>query len=103
MSGTKIIEQCKAPDSTGSGVDLPRIVSLLRHGTEEEHRATLKRAKENGVSYVWSGDLRNSYLLENLRFGQDAGLIEVKFVEYYEAQESGYYIKYLEANDQEQP
>lgn len=92
------IEQGKACDSGGSGVDLPRIVSLLRHGTEEEHLATLKRAKENGVSYVWSGNLRNPYLLENLRFGQDAGLIEVEFMEYYEAQESGYRIKYLEPN-----
>lgn len=98
MSETNIIEQGKVPDSTVSGVDLPRIVSLLRHGTEEEHRATLKRAKENDISYVWSGDLRNPYLLENLRFGQDVGLIEVEFVEYYEAQESGYRIKYLEAN-----
>jgi hypothetical protein len=98
MKTLEATEQGKASDSIGSGVDVQRIVSLLRHGTEEEHRATLKRAKENGVSYVWSGDLRNPYLLESLRFGQDAGLIEAEFVEYYEAQESGYRIKYLEAN-----
>jgi len=65
----------------------------LQYGTEEEHRATLARAKANGVDYVWSGDLRNNYLRENLNFGVKHKIIETTHVEM--EQESGYKIKWL--------
>ncbi len=72
------------------GVPL-RPISPLTYGTEEEHRATLARAKDAGVDYVWSGDVRrNPYLLENLRFGEEAGIITTKWVE--SDQESGWKI-----------
>ena len=68
-----------------------RTISPLEHGTEEEHRATLMRAKAAGVSYIWSGDLRrNPYLAENLQFGEEAGILTTKWVEC--SQESGYNI-----------
>lgn len=69
----------------------------LNHGTEQEHRATLQRAKDNGITYVWSGDLRrNQYLAENLAFGEKAGILKTEFTEDYEAQESGFNIKWLD-------
>ena len=72
-------------------VPLHPIVSPLEHGTEVEHRATLERAKKNGLSYVWSGDVRrNAYLRENLRFGVASGIITTKWVE--SDQESGWEI-----------
>lgn len=65
----------------------------LVHGTEEEHRGTLERARKSGITYVWSGDIRrNPYLAENLRFGQEKGIIEVK--ETSSHQESGFNIKW---------
>lgn len=68
----------------------------LKHGTAEEHRATLERAKKNGIDNVWTGDVRrNAYLAENLEWGQEQGLIEVEFEEKYEMQMSFYNIKYL--------
>jgi hypothetical protein len=66
----------------------------LEYGTLEEHLATAHRAKENNVTYVWSGNLRNPYLAENLRFIQQKDLATVEFVEDYEEQESGYNIKW---------
>lgn len=68
----------------------------LIHGSKEEHMTTLQRAKQNNISYVWSGELRNPYLLENLYFGKELGLIDIEFFEDYEGQESGYKIKYLD-------
>jgi len=76
-------------------VDLPRLVSLLEYGTEEEHRATLNRAKEGELSYVWSGDIRrNAYLRENLRFGEEAGILTTKWIE--SDQESGWKISWAD-------
>lgn len=69
-------------------------ITPLEYGTEEEHRATLQRAKENGVSYVWSGDVRrNRYLAENICFGEEAGILTTEYVE--QSQESGWNIKWL--------
>ncbi len=86
-------------NNTSAGRDggsLERVVSPLRHGTEEEHRATLKRAKAAGVSYVWSGDiLRNQYLAENLRFGHESGILSTEWVE--SDQESGWKLKWANA------
>ncbi len=74
----------------------PRLVSPLEHGTEAEHRATLERAKAGGLSYVWSGDVRrNAYLLENLRFGEEMGILTTRFVE--SDQESGWEIDWANA------
>ena len=68
----------------------------LKHGTEEEHRGTLERAKADGIDYISSFDMRNSYLRENLVFGQNENIIELEDVTHYEAQESGWNIKWLE-------
>jgi hypothetical protein len=63
-------------------------------GTEAEHRATLERARKNGVSYIWSGEVRRSpYLAENLDFAIQERILEATPVE--EAQESGWRIKWL--------
>jgi hypothetical protein len=63
----------------------------LRHGTIDEHLGTLKRAKEAGLSYVWSGDIRrNPYLAENLRFGEEFGILTTEWVE--SDQESGWLV-----------
>lgn len=73
-------------------------MSQLKYGTEEEHRATLDRARENGVTYVWSGDIRrNPYLAENLQFGVDNKIITTTFVE--NDQESGWEITWLKKGD----
>jgi hypothetical protein len=59
------------PELTTSGGHME-----LKHGTREEHLATLKRAKNGGLSYVWSGDIRRSpYLRENLQFAVEEGII----------------------------
>lgn len=69
-------------------------MSTLVHGTKEQHRATLRRAREAGVDYVWSGDIRRSpYLAENLQFGIDNKILTTKWVE--GEQESGWMIKWL--------
>lgn len=63
----------------------------LKHGTREEHLATLKRAKNGGLSYVWSGDIRRSpYLRENLQFAVEEGIITTEWVE--SDQESGWLV-----------
>lgn len=85
---TKTTIKISEPVEIGKGFD-------FKHGTEQEHKNTLKRAKDNGVSYVWSGDLRTPYFRENLHYGIAAGIIEVEAVNYYEAQESGYIITFL--------
>lgn len=85
------IENTAAPS-----VEVPRLVSPLRHGTESEHRATLARAKAAGVKYVWSGDVRrNQYLAENLRFAEESGLLTTEWVE--SDQESGWKLKWANA------
>lgn len=68
-------------------------LTVLEYGTETEHRATLARAKDNEVDYIWSGDLRNNYLRENLRFGIEAGILKAEYIE--SDQESGYEITWL--------
>lgn len=67
----------------------------LKIGTRAEHLGTAKRAKENNVRSVWTGDVaRNAYLRENLVFIEEEGLAEVTLEENYEAQESNYIIKW---------
>lgn len=69
----------------------------LQHGTEEEHRATLERAKAAGLSYIWSGDIRrNAYPRENLRFGGESGILSTKWVE--SDQESGWEISWANSS-----
>jgi hypothetical protein len=70
-----------------------KTLPALEYGTEAEHRATLARAKDNEVDYIWSGDLRNNYLRENLRFGIEVGILKAKYIE--SDQESGYQITWL--------
>jgi len=66
----------------------------LEHGTREEHIATLKRAKSNGVASIWSGDIsRNAYLRENLNFAEDEGIVKLK--PYELEQESGWDVEWL--------
>ena len=80
-------------DNTAGAVAQERLVSPLEHGTEAEHRATLARAKAGGLTYVWSGDVRrNRYLAENLRFGEETGILTTKWVE--SDQESGWKISW---------
>lgn len=65
-----------------------------QEGTKEEHRATLRRAREAGVDYIWSGDIRrNPYLAENLQFGIDNKVLSAEWVE--RDQESGWNIVWL--------
>ena len=61
----------------------------------EEYKKTLNRAKINGLSYIWSGDLRNTYLRECLNWAIINDIIECEFVENFQQQESGYNIKWL--------
>lgn len=71
----------------------PTIGIALEHGTEEEHRATLMRAKERGITYIWSGDVRrNPYLAENLRFGVECNILTAEWIE--TEQESGWCISW---------
>ncbi len=66
----------------------------LIHGTEQEHRDTLKRAKANGVEYIWSGDMRrNRYLAENFDFALENKIFEA--TEAKDSQETGWWIKWL--------
>jgi hypothetical protein len=66
----------------------------LIHGTEQEHRDTLKRAKANGVEYIWSGDMRgNRYLAENFNFALENKIFEA--TEAKDSQETGWWIKWL--------
>ena len=67
----------------------------LIHGNNEQHYQTVLRAKENGVSCIWSGDMRNEYLRENLTYAEHMGWIILKYFEDYESQISGYYVEYL--------
>ena len=67
----------------------------FEHGTEQQHRDTLQRAEDRRVSYIWSGDLRNMYLMENLDYGQAAKLISVEFVDDRVNQETGFKITYI--------
>ena len=69
----------------------------LTHGTEEEHIATLKRAHAAKLSSIWSGDLRNRYLSENLDYAVEKGIIELEPYDSPSAQESGYTITWLRA------
>lgn len=55
---------------------------------ESEFRKTIERAKANGVSYIWSGDMRGKYLRECLAFAEKNGLVKLTFTEM--DQESGY-------------
>ena len=50
----------------------------LEYGTKEEHLATAKRAKDNNVTSIWTGDLaRNAYLRDNLSFIQEENIATV--------------------------
>lgn len=67
----------------------------LEYGTKEEHLATAKRAKDNNVTSIWTGDIaRNAYLRENLSFIQEENIATVTLEENYTAQESNYIIKW---------
>lgn len=67
----------------------------LKHGTEDEHLGTLRRAMEGGVTAIWSGDMRNPYLLENLAYGEREGIIKLTPYTDYDGQESGFRVKWL--------
>jgi len=68
-----------------------------KYGTTEEHLATLKRAKQNNVLSVWSGDVaRNPYLQENLKFGVDSKILKLTTYDSQEDQESGWLIEWLD-------
>ncbi len=62
--------------------------------TDEDFRLTIKRAKENGVEYIWSGDLvQNRYLRECLAFAVENGLATTK--EKIMEQETGVIVDWL--------
>jgi hypothetical protein len=67
----------------------------LTHGPREEHLATLRRAKAANLTSIWSGDLRNPYLRENLNFAQTEGILSLEPYDNREAQESGFIITWL--------
>ena len=67
----------------------------LTKGSHDEHYKTILRAKENGVYTIWSGDLRNEYLRENLFYAECQNWVILKYFEDYESQISGYEITYL--------
>ena len=70
----------------------------LEHGTRDDHLGTLRRAKANKITSVWSGDLRrNAYLRESLNFGIEEGILKVEDYDYAEAQESGFNIIWLKS------
>lgn len=50
---------------------------LLIHGSYKEHYNTAMRTKRNGVTRIWSGDLRNPYLAENIIFIEHEGLADI--------------------------
>ena len=71
----------------------------LVHGTKEEHLETIKKARENNISYVWSGHLRRSpYLLENLKFAMEIGAFNTTFVDSAINQESGFDVTWYPEN-----
>jgi hypothetical protein len=73
---------------------------ILEHGTREDHLGTLERAREAGIDRVWTGDIRrNAYLRENLRFGQEEGIITVEMVEDYEGQQSDFLLTWTNPPD----
>lgn len=70
----------------------------LIYGTREEHIGTLRRAKENGVTSAWTGDIRrNVYLRENLAFAEEEGIIaKLQIEENYEGQYSDFVWEWLD-------
>ena len=69
----------------------------LTQGTREEHIDTLRRAKANGMTSVWSGTIRvRPYLHENLIFAEREGIISIEAYDNREAQESGWTITWLD-------
>jgi len=62
---------------------------------EEEYRGTLRRAKDGGLTSIWSGDLRNEYLRNALQFAVDQGIVELEPYDHKEAQESGFNVTWL--------
>ena len=55
---------------------------------------TIKRAKENNVTYIWSGDLaRNGYLRRCLNHAKEHNLVKLTMVEM--DQETGYDVEWL--------
>jgi hypothetical protein len=71
------IETTAAPS-----VEVPRLVSPAKLGTEDWHRAELERLKARGVCYIWAGAVKHSrYLAETLRFGENAGIFTMRRVE----------------------
>ncbi len=69
-------------------------MSALQHGTEEQHRATLRRARDAGVDYIRSEAIRdNPRFAESLRFGVANKLLETEWVEYELS--NGWKIKWL--------
>lgn len=69
----------------------------LTQGTREDHIDTLRRAKANGLTSIWSGDIaRNRYLHENLVFAEREGIISLEEYDNRQAQESGWTITWLE-------
>ncbi len=59
----------------------------------EEYLQTISRAKENKVGYIWSGDLRNTYLRECLDYAVKNNFVKLTHVEM--EQETGYNVEWL--------
>lgn len=78
------------------GLAPPAMTMELQHGTEQEHLASLERAKQAGLSSIWSGDVRrNAYLRENMVFAEKRGIAKFTFYEDYYGQESGWNVEWL--------
>jgi len=61
--------------------------------TEEEYLNTIKTAKENGVDYIWSGELRTTYLRKCLSYAIKNNLVKITPVEM--EQETGYDVEWM--------
>lgn len=85
----------KSPTGSTGSAEKPAEFKL-EHGTREEHIATLKRSKAAELESIWSGDMRNPYLRENLQFAEHEKIVKLTPYDSREAQESGWTIEWLD-------
>jgi hypothetical protein len=94
--------EVKHPDTCHAGTNIgpnsKEAIELaaykFKYGKEEDHHATLNRARKAKVSYIWSGHMkRNAYLLENFQFALLSGAFKAESIE--QEQESGFKITWL--------
>lgn len=60
----------------------------------EQYQKSLQSAKEQGLNYIWSGDLRSGYLRECLKYGVDNKILTLTPFEVSD-QETGFTVTWL--------